>query len=74
MTKPARTDPLDVLVALQQQVNQLADQLREQRARKAVKRGTRGKQIALSPGELPGPKPTALDMARAQRLLRRHLR
>lgn len=71
MTKPARAQPLDVLLALQAQVNQLTDEMRAQRGKKSSARARRGKQIAYSPGDLPGPKPTELDIARAQRLWRR---
>jgi hypothetical protein len=71
MSKPARTEPLDVLLALQAQVNQLTDEMRAQRAPKAKARARRGRQIAYSPGDLPGPKPSELDIARAQRLWRR---
>lgn len=71
MSKPARTDPLDVLLDLQKQVNQLTDEMRSKRVTASKRRVRRGQQAAYSPGRLPGPKPSELDIARAERLWRR---
>lgn len=70
MTKPARKpDALGTLLDLQAQVSELVRAERGKRRRVARRRG---KQILYSPPrELPGPKPSEVDIARAQRLWRR---
>ena len=67
MSDPAK-DPFAVLLDVQQQIAELVRTGKRERA-KTLRR--RGKQVAYSPGELPGPKPTELDIARAKRLWRR---
>lgn len=63
----ARQTSLATLLDLQAQVSEL---VRVEESKRVKRARRRGKQIAYSPGELPGPKPTELDIARAKRLWR----
>lgn len=66
--KPLPDDAVAMLLDMQRQLGALAGEMRGKRANKARRRG---RQRVYSPsGDLPGPQPTALDIARAKRLWR----
>ena len=68
MSEPANKDVIALLLDIQRKVDALAH---TQQAERAAKLKGRTRKAVHSPGQLPGPKPNDLDIARAKRIVRR---